>query len=194
MSGFLPYRLACDVTWLNDNSGALIVLANLVLVGITIGYVRLTGSLAKSARQNADLARKQLRLSTMPIVLGHKLQTSTGAPATVRVFCLKAHALNVSVDVYAQNTRLGGAGPTAIWLPGKPRRIQVGSFTLPKGDGYEVVIEYYDAEGKAYRTRRSSLLAKQSSVTIEVHDFDTAKTEVLVQGTTIADLPPLGSA
>ena len=117
-----------------------------------------------------------------------------GCPATVRVFGLKAPALNVSVDVYAQNTRLGGSGSLAIWLPGKAKEIEVGSFTLPKGVGYEVVIEYYDAEGKAYRTRRSSLLAKQSSVTVEVHDFDSAKTEVLVQGTTIADLPPLGSA
>lgn len=182
------------VTWLNDNSGALIVLANLVLVGVTLAYVLLTRSMARSSSQTADLARKQLRFATMPIVLGRRLEAPTNAPATVRVFGTKAPALNLSVDVYTQNTRLGGSGSLAIWLPGSAREIEVGSFTLPKGVGYEVVIEYYDTEGNGYRTRRSSLMAKQSSVTIEVHDFNTERTEVLVQGTTIADLPPLGSA
>jgi hypothetical protein len=87
---------------------------------------------------------------------GPQARDASGRPGEVRVFGARAVALNLTVDVYSQNSRLGGSGPLAIWLPGGARDIRVGKFTLPESVPYEVVIEYYDSEGNAYRTRRSS--------------------------------------
>ena len=182
------------ITFLNQNSGAIQGIAVVVLVVLTAWYARETRRLARSAEA-------ALLIERMPVVLGHMVHGAIHdeleqQPARVRLLnSSRMPALNITVDIYQpQDGRIGGtSGPIAFFGGDQKDWLDVGEFQLRSDTPYEVVIEYFDVTGNGYRTRRSSLLNRQSSVTLEVRDFVTGERRTLVDGITIVQLPPVGN-
>jgi hypothetical protein len=132
----------------------------------------------------------------MPVILGDKVDASGPAERPE----IKARlsnptpnpAINVRVDIYQADRRLGGVGPFATWDGQRTDRISVGTFHLDKSQPYEVVVKYWDLAGNTYRTRRVSKTKGQSSISLEAKDAKTGKTRTLIQGETLTRPATLG--